>query len=203
MDVSRRWSRRFGCAVVRRALPELVSERREEGDAAVWRHLRACPACREEFAAHRRAAQALQSLAAGPGPDQTFFDALEARTLVAVAAEPVPVEGRRVGWVVLVAAACLLGAVVGQWLLGGGDGWSAPNHGPRGGKGVVAQGTAVPGAGLLDRPAVVPSPWRGTPPSGGRLVPVGYTPRQQGLRGQQQLCRDALRDLLPTAPSPR
>lgn len=164
-------------------LPDLATDA-GPGHARVWAHLRACPACRREFAGFVEAARALRRLAESSVPDPEFFADLENTTMRAVALAPMPVTPR---WRMMrrgltVAAACTLCAVFGHW---------------------VATKREPPGSALLERAPLTSSAVRSVPASDGRLVPVGFTPSRQGLRGQQRLWREAWSELLPTAPSGR
>ena len=174
----------IGCRATRRELPRLAAES-DAGHPGAFAHLRRCAACRREFSAFTSASRALRSLAAEPAPSVEFLADLEARTLAAVACEPAPLAPRRrllSGRRLAVAAACLACAGLGHWL---------------------ARRSDTPGAGLLRRPPLMLSTVRISPSQGGNLLPVGFTPSCQGLRGQLQVCREAGTELLPSAPSIR
>jgi len=155
-----------------------------DGDPRTWAHLRACVACRVAFAEFSAAAGALRDLAERPGPGSEFFAALEERTLALVAAAPRPSRRRWQGSRrrLAVVAACLACAFAGHWL---------------------TRRFEPPGGDLLRRTPLATSTVHVAPPPGGWLLPVGFTPSRQGLRGQQQLWRDTAGDLLPSPPSTR
>src|SRR5690606_17359627 len=152
---------RLGCRAVGRRLALLPDD--DSVDPAVWRHLRACPACRGGFAAFTAARAALRGVAARTDPGPEFFAALGRDTMRAVATLPPPrVRRRAVPWGRLSAAACVLAAAAGLW---------------------VASRPGRPGAALLQMPA---RPAAATAPAAAPhwIVPVSYTPSRQGLRGQ-------------------
>ncbi|MEZ5965895.1 MAG: hypothetical protein R3F56_18815 [Planctomycetota bacterium] len=175
-------SRRRACGAVHRGLPELAAT--GEASPEVLTHLRRCVACRVAFGAFTRANRALVGLADQPAPGDAFFDDLEADTLAAVA--DLPAAGRRRirvggrGWVV--AAACLLCAVLGHWL---------------------ARRTNAPGEALLRRDPLMLPAVRVTSPQPSWLLPVGFTPSRQGLRGQQLLGREVGAEFPAGSPSIR